>query len=233
MPYTPVNFQDGVTPLNAATMNKLDDALEDLYTNPAAALTYEGDHVPATSYQDGDIVVKDGIAYLCVGGPTTAAPNPVPWGPAGMMSGYIKTTDRGVANGVASLNANGKVPEAQQPPANDACLCSGAVVSTGTGWKALPLGTVGHNYPAGAYTVTADGAAHYITVARTGVYHLCGSLALTPTVAGVYTIVVGSVKDDWQRRVFDDRVRLTPPHPQARFYRRRVQRDRPIECWEQ
>ena len=113
MPYTPVNFQDGVTPLNAATLNKLDDALEDLYTNPAAALTYEGDYVPATSYQDGDMVVKDGIAYLCVGGPTTTAPSPVPWGPAGMMSGYIKTTDKDVANGVASLDANARVPTGQ------------------------------------------------------------------------------------------------------------------------
>ena len=111
MPYTPVNFQDGVTPLNAATLNKLDDALEDLYTNPAAALTYEGDYVPATPYQDGDVVVKDGIAYLCVGGPTTQAPNPVP-GPAGMMSGYIKTTDRGAASGVAPLDASSKVPMA-------------------------------------------------------------------------------------------------------------------------
>ncbi len=45
-----------------------------------AELAYEGDYVPATQYQDGDVVVKDGIAYICVGGPTTVAPDPAPWG---------------------------------------------------------------------------------------------------------------------------------------------------------
>ena len=56
---------------------------------PAAAgaeLTYEGDYSGATTYQDGDVVVKDGIAYLCVGGPTTTAPDPVPWGAAMLVA---------------------------------------------------------------------------------------------------------------------------------------------------
>lgn len=46
-----------------------------------ADLSYDGDWVAGT-YQDGDIVVKDGVAYLCVGGPTTVAPDPEPWGAA-------------------------------------------------------------------------------------------------------------------------------------------------------
>ena len=49
-----------------------------------AELAYEGDYVPATQYQDGDVVVKDGIAYICVGGPTTVAPDPAPWGAAAL-----------------------------------------------------------------------------------------------------------------------------------------------------
>jgi hypothetical protein len=48
-----------------------------------ADLSYDGDWVAGT-YQDGDVVIKDGIAYLCVGGPTTVAPDPAPWGAAGL-----------------------------------------------------------------------------------------------------------------------------------------------------
>ena len=54
-------------------------------TPPSGAeLAYEGDYVAATEYQDGDVVVKDGIAYICVGGPTTVAPDPTPWGAAAL-----------------------------------------------------------------------------------------------------------------------------------------------------
>ena len=50
-------------------------------------ISYEGDHVPANTYDDGDVVVKDGIAYMCVGGPTNATPNPTPWGAAMVAAG--------------------------------------------------------------------------------------------------------------------------------------------------
>ena len=46
-------------------------------------LVYEGAHVPATAHQDGDIVVKDGIAYIAVR-PTNAAPDPTPWSAVGL-----------------------------------------------------------------------------------------------------------------------------------------------------
>ena len=49
-----------------------------------ASLTYEGDYAGATTYDDGDVVVKDGIAYICVGGPTTDAPDIAPWGNAAL-----------------------------------------------------------------------------------------------------------------------------------------------------
>ena len=46
-----------------------------------AGLAYKGDWAAGT-FVDGDVVVKDGIAYLCVGGPTALAPDPAPWGNA-------------------------------------------------------------------------------------------------------------------------------------------------------
>jgi len=55
-----------------------------VFAGGGADLAYEGDHVPATEYQDGDVVVKDGIAYICVGGPTTEAPSLAPWGSAAL-----------------------------------------------------------------------------------------------------------------------------------------------------
>ena len=48
-------------------------------------LAYKGDWVDGT-YQDGDVVVKDGMVYMCVGGPTVVAPDPVPWGAAALST---------------------------------------------------------------------------------------------------------------------------------------------------
>jgi hypothetical protein len=50
-----------------------------------ADLSFDGDWVAGT-YADGDVVVKDGIAYLCVGGPTTVAPDVSLWGLASTAS---------------------------------------------------------------------------------------------------------------------------------------------------
>lgn len=48
--------------------------------NGAVDLRYNGAYVPGNSYADGDIVVRDGITYLCVR-PTTAAPAVWPMAP--------------------------------------------------------------------------------------------------------------------------------------------------------
>jgi hypothetical protein len=45
-------------------------------------LAYRADWAAGTTYVDGDIVVKDGVAYLCAGGPTSVAPDIAPWGGA-------------------------------------------------------------------------------------------------------------------------------------------------------
>src|SRR5262245_25079815 len=101
-------FVDNVTPLDAVNMNKLQTRDEKAAANGypsldsggkvplgqlpsgiggGADLTYEGDYTAATTYQDGDVVVKDGIVYLCVGGPITGTPpDPVPWGAAALAA---------------------------------------------------------------------------------------------------------------------------------------------------
>jgi hypothetical protein len=45
-------------------------------------LGYVGDFVPGNTYKDGDVAIKDGVAFLCVAGPTAVAPDPAPWGAA-------------------------------------------------------------------------------------------------------------------------------------------------------
>lgn len=123
-------FVDNVTPLNAVNMNKLQTRDEKAVANgypsldatgkvpvaqlpPSAGgadLTYEGDYVPATSYQDGDVVVKDGVAFMAVGGPTTDVPDTAPWGQASVpvatpallaVTSYVRATD-GMAYTVSS-----------------------------------------------------------------------------------------------------------------------------------
>ena len=78
-----------------------------------AALSYDGDWAAGT-YQDGQVVVKDGIAYICVGGPTTTAPDVAPWGgaiqnkPAGELA-YAQIT--------ADVTVSGSnVPVVTAPP---------------------------------------------------------------------------------------------------------------------
>jgi len=89
---------DGVTPQNAVNMNKLQtrdekgqpsgySSLDGTGKVPLAQLppvgadlVYDGDYPATSPYTDGDIVVYNGIAYLCVV-PTSAAPVPWPGGP--------------------------------------------------------------------------------------------------------------------------------------------------------
>ena len=93
-------WQDGVTPLNSENMTKLQTRDEKGAANgyaplgadgkvpseqlPAAVasganLTYQGDWLNGTPYVDGDVVVSNGVAYLCVGGPTVVPPDSNLW----------------------------------------------------------------------------------------------------------------------------------------------------------
>jgi hypothetical protein len=43
-------------------------------------ISFEGDWAAPTTYTDGDVIVYNGVAYLCVKGPTTVTPDPTLWG---------------------------------------------------------------------------------------------------------------------------------------------------------
>src|SRR5262245_37039698 len=74
---------------------------------------YFGDYAPATTYKDGDIVVYNGISYMCV--KDTSSP-PVAWPPNVIdLSAYQTRAEEGQPNGYASLDATTKVPLAQLP----------------------------------------------------------------------------------------------------------------------
>ena len=107
---------DGVTPVDASRLDKIEagivaaeESAKKAQPNGYASLdsggkvplaqlppvgadlVYNGTYVPATPYEDGDVVVYNGIAYMAVkatsaapvawpGGPTPAAPQTIPYG---------------------------------------------------------------------------------------------------------------------------------------------------------
>ena len=78
----------GVPPGGASgtVLTKVSPADNDTTWVPASGgsdLVYEGAHVPATAHQDGDIVVKDGVAYIAVR-PTNTTPDPTAWHAVGV-----------------------------------------------------------------------------------------------------------------------------------------------------
>jgi hypothetical protein len=74
---------NGYAPLGADQKVPLTNLPDDIGGGGGAELVFEGDYVPATEYQDGDYVMKDGVVFVCVGGPTTAPPDPTLWPNAG------------------------------------------------------------------------------------------------------------------------------------------------------
>ena len=139
-----------------------------------AALSYDGDWVAGT-YQDGQVVIRNGIAYLCVGGPTTVAPDPVPWGLASTQASYGTTLPASPVDGQEAIlvdsltnpsyqwrfryNAGSSSPYKWEfiggPPAST--YVSANEVYSGSGWA--NLATVGPNFTiprAGDYRVEAD-----------------------------------------------------------------------------
>jgi hypothetical protein len=55
-------------------------------------ISYEGDWSAPTTYTDGDVIVYNGVAYLCVAGPTTVTPDPTLWGAAQISKPTYGTT---------------------------------------------------------------------------------------------------------------------------------------------
>ena len=76
-------------------------------------LHYTGDYAASTTYRDGDVVVYNGIAYLCV--EETSDP-PTAWPSADLSAVYQERDEKAQPSGYASLGTDGKVPLAQLPP---------------------------------------------------------------------------------------------------------------------
>jgi len=140
-------WTDGVTPLNAENMVKLQTRDEKgavngyapLDTNgkvPAsllppptvtgATLTYRGTWAAGT-YVDGDVAVYNGVAYLCVGGPTVVAPDPDLWDDAAApvtttpwVPMWVLTPGAAVPTGVLTQFAGAVAPSGY-------LLCDGAL----------------------------------------------------------------------------------------------------------
>ena len=120
-----------------ANLLKTDDSLVVGGTIDGDMHQYVGDWA-AGSYQDGDMVVYNGVAYLCVR-PTSAAPTPWTTGMTD-MSGYQATSAKGVANGYASLDASALVPVAQLPSLSGTYQVVSAKAAA-NGYASLDAGT--------------------------------------------------------------------------------------------
>jgi hypothetical protein len=89
MPYTPVTWQDGVTPVNAANLNTMEDGIESLDALPKIP-------IPLV---EGNWLKTQGGAMV--------------W--ADVNAEYQARSEKAQVNGYASLGADGKVPTAQLP----------------------------------------------------------------------------------------------------------------------
>jgi len=99
LPYSRVNFVDGVTPGNAATFNTLDLGIKDLSDRAPAAAVVNGQWIKGS----GGVAVWSAIAESDVTNLVTD------------LAAKEATANKGVASGYASLDATGKVPSSQLP----------------------------------------------------------------------------------------------------------------------
>jgi hypothetical protein len=114
--YVPVTWVDGVTPVNAANLNKMEDGIEVLDALPkiptplqegkwltvtggavvwapapvGGGVDYKGVWSAATAYVSGDVVNRNGIEYLAVNPGTNQTPPPASW--AGPELAYAEFT---------------------------------------------------------------------------------------------------------------------------------------------
>lgn len=71
MAYTPTNWVDNVTPVDAARMNNIEAGISAL----GEGIQYENVYAPATAYQPGDVVSYGGVQYLAVNPSTGVTPS--------------------------------------------------------------------------------------------------------------------------------------------------------------
>jgi hypothetical protein len=184
IPYDPVDWVDGVTPVNAENLNQMEDQIEALSAaagEAGGAIEYENAWAPGTPYTPGDVVIHNGREYLSVN-PSTAQ-EPVPLGagasgtpvigmgtslPASPFDGQeFILTDSLTAptytwrlRYVAAKATNKWVFIGGSPAVatNDASIAIAAV-----GWQAIPGGPAFVTPVAGAYEIEASTLAHLST----------------------------------------------------------------------
>lgn len=113
MAYVPVNWVDGVTGINAANLNKMEDGIE----AHEASITSLLGRVAAEEAQPDVPAVVNGQWIKGVGGAMvySAIAQADVTGLVAALAAKQETSGKGVANGYAGLGADGKVPSAQLP----------------------------------------------------------------------------------------------------------------------
>jgi hypothetical protein len=137
MPYTPTNWQDGVTDVTAALMNKIEAELAALAAGGSTDLNYKGDWVAGT-YNDGDIVVYQGIVYICTKQGITTPPDVFP--PAGAQDAIPKSLID--AAGDLILGTANDSPAKLSVGATVGHVLTRLAASPFVGWQALPAAPV-------------------------------------------------------------------------------------------
>jgi hypothetical protein len=134
--YSPTVWTDGVTDVDAARLNKIEQQLALLSNTAPAAVEYKGDFVPAQTYYDGDMVVYQGILYMCTKGPVSTAPDLFP--PAGAQD----AVPRSVIDAAGDLIVGSAPDQVQRlAPGTQGHVLTRVASAPGVAWQALPTVT--------------------------------------------------------------------------------------------
>jgi hypothetical protein len=165
--------------------------------NGAAGMQYRGAYVAATPYSDGDVVIYQGVTYICVR-PTTNAPSAAP--PAWPAPAQDIWHVVGAAGEPAFLNGYANWDGAQGVGRNPRFrkLSNGIVILSGVGKSpspvtSLPMFNLPAGYrPGGAYdvavTIQAASALAFANVSPT-----TGAVAITGSVTAASWLYLDGV----------------------------------------
>jgi hypothetical protein len=170
MPYTPTNWQDGVTDVTAALMNKIEAELAALAAGGSTDLNYKGDWVAGT-YNDGDIVVYQGIVYICTKQGVTTPPDVFP--PAGAQDAIPKSLID--AAGDLILGTANDSPAKLSVGATVGHVLTRLAASPFVGWQALPAAPVAPGTELDSAQITTPTASIAVTTEATAVAIITGN----------------------------------------------------------